>query len=118
LVNDWPLGETDNSYVLNAEVPGIPKENIEIRVKGNLLSVHAERKDDETLGVREYPQQYRSQYRRFHQEFRFTRATVQGDGQALKCAIRQGQKKLFFCPAISCSRKKVAVARKYATKYV
>jgi HSP20 family protein len=65
VLNDWPVTETEQCYVLTAEVPGIPKEDIEISVNGNLLSIRAEHKDETAANTKGY----RRQYRRFQQSF-------------------------------------------------
>jgi len=51
------LQEKDR-YVVNAEIPGVEKENIQLSVKDGLLSIHgekkddfSERKDDDTTGI-------------------------------------------------------------------
>lgn len=73
LFNEFPLAtrrpvsqirETDNAYVLTAEVPGIPMNDIDINVSGNVLTIHAE-KDSEMQENNQYQQEYRS----FHQSF-------------------------------------------------
>ena len=38
------IHETDEDIVLQAELPGLEKENIEIEVKGNILTLKGERK--------------------------------------------------------------------------
>ena len=76
LLGDWPdmnrraltnIQENDNAYVLVAEVPGIPKDDIKINISGNLLTVHAEQ--NEESGSENSEQGYRRQYRSFHQSF-------------------------------------------------
>ena len=56
--------ETDKSYILTADVPGIPKENIDISVDGNVLTVRAEHKVE---GGRDERHEFRRQYRSFQQ---------------------------------------------------
>ncbi len=73
-MGDWPAGarrgqtqlhETDKGYVLTAEIPGIPKENIRIDLNGNLLTIRAEhRNESQTEG-----NGFRRQYRSFNQSF-------------------------------------------------
>lgn len=36
------IRETNEAYVLSADVPGIPKEDVEVQVDGNILSIRAE----------------------------------------------------------------------------
>jgi HSP20 family protein len=63
----WPnVQELDDAYCLCVDVPGIPKENIELKVAGNMLTIHAEdRKSEESKEGR--PQTWRQ--RTFHQSF-------------------------------------------------
>lgn len=76
VLGDWPeitrraatrIQETDNYYVLSAEIPGIPKEDIQISVSGNVLTVRAERREES--GAEESEQGYRRSYRSFNQSF-------------------------------------------------
>lgn len=74
LFGEWPMlsrgagaeiRETDKAYVLSAEVPGIPKDAINVNVSGNMLTIHAEQ-DEESENTNSG---YRRQYRSFHQSF-------------------------------------------------
>jgi HSP20 family protein len=77
LIGDWPavsarkamtdIRETDQGYVLSADLPGIPKEEIEINVSGNLLTLRAEHKEES--GEEGQENGYRRQYRSFNQSF-------------------------------------------------
>ena len=40
------IRETDDAYIMEAELPGFSKEDIRIEIKGGYLTVHAERKTD------------------------------------------------------------------------
>lgn len=40
------LNETDSNYTLKAEVPGVRKEDIEVRIDGNRISISAETKKE------------------------------------------------------------------------
>lgn len=61
------IKETENGYILCAEIPGIPKDDVEISVNGNLLTIRAERRQEE--GKEDSEQGFRRQYRSFHQSF-------------------------------------------------
>jgi HSP20 family protein len=72
---EWPsvsrqvspmIQETDDAYYLEAEIPGIPKEDLEIKVNGNLLTIRAERKFTEG---REKEGRSSRQYRKVQQSF-------------------------------------------------
>jgi HSP20 family protein len=40
------LSETDNAYTLKAEIPGVRKEDIDVRIDGNQVSLSAEVKQE------------------------------------------------------------------------
>ncbi len=69
---DWrPVVDTyekDNAIVVNAELPGVKKEDISIDVKNNVLTISGERKDEENIHRDDY---YRSErfYGRFQRSF-------------------------------------------------
>ena len=43
--------ETDDAYVVEIELPGVKKDDIDIEVAGRRLTVHGERKEKERVGV-------------------------------------------------------------------
>lgn len=61
------LSETDQAYMVKADIPGVKKEDIKISVEGNTVSIRAEQKEEkeEKAGnvmrsERYYGEQYRS----------------------------------------------------------
>lgn len=61
------MSETEQAYVLKAEVPGVQKEDIKVAIDGNQVSITAEVKKEErqengnmVRSERYYGQQYRS----------------------------------------------------------
>ena len=61
------ISETDQAYLVKADIPGVSKEDIKIAIEGNQVSLTAETKEEKdttTAGVlrseRYYGQQYRS----------------------------------------------------------
>jgi HSP20 family protein len=40
------LSETDNAYAVKAEIPGVKKEDIDVRIDGNQVTISAEVKQD------------------------------------------------------------------------
>ena len=40
------LTEHDNDYAVKAEIPGVRKEDIDVRIEGNLVTISAEVKED------------------------------------------------------------------------
>ena len=76
LFGDWPtfrtrsmthFNETDKGYVLSAEIPGIPEEDIEISVRGNMLSIRAEHREES--GQEDNDEGYQRHYRKYQQSF-------------------------------------------------
>jgi HSP20 family protein len=61
------MSETDQAYIVKAEIPGVKKEDIKVAIDGNEVSISAEvqRKEEQKEGSmlrseRYYGQQYRS----------------------------------------------------------
>ncbi|MDT8384159.1 MAG: Hsp20/alpha crystallin family protein [Gammaproteobacteria bacterium] len=40
------IKETDQDYIVSLEVPGVAKEDVDIRVSGNMLTIHGEKKQE------------------------------------------------------------------------
>lgn len=70
LMSDLPrrnvaqVRETENAFLISAEIPGVPKEDIEIDIDGDLLSVRAERSEERDRG-----DSFFRQYRSYRQTF-------------------------------------------------
>ena len=43
--------ETDTAYVVEAELPGVKKDDISIELTNNVLSIHGEAKERERVGI-------------------------------------------------------------------
>lgn len=43
--------ETDDAYLVEVELPGVEREDVEVEVLGRRLSVHGERKERERVGI-------------------------------------------------------------------
>ena len=58
------LSEQDGSYALKAEIPGVRKEDIDVRIDGNLVTISAERKSqkEEKEGARVLRQERQQGY--------------------------------------------------------
>ncbi len=76
LMGNWPdLGrrsmvnvqEDEQHYILSAEIPGIPQEEIDINVNGNILTIRAEHREESRAEKND--QSYRRQFRSFQQSF-------------------------------------------------
>jgi HSP20 family protein len=65
----WPsldVDETDQAYVVNAEVPGLEQKDIELSLRDNVLSISGEKREerkDEKRG-RAYAERFYGQFRR------------------------------------------------------
>lgn len=68
---DWPVAmprtmmhvrENEKGYMLSTEIPGVPPEDVEISVDGNMLTIKAEKNDERTS---DHSQRQRRQYRSF-----------------------------------------------------
>ncbi|MCK4500417.1 Hsp20/alpha crystallin family protein [Candidatus Babeliales bacterium] len=62
------VSENDDSYEINAELPGINRSNIEISVHSNVLSVSGEKKQEKEEQKKNYYRMERS-YGRFQRSF-------------------------------------------------
>jgi len=45
------IEETDTSYVLEADLPGVKKDDVTVEITNNVLSIHGELKERERVGV-------------------------------------------------------------------
>ncbi|MES2965003.1 MAG: Hsp20/alpha crystallin family protein [Bdellovibrionota bacterium] len=73
------IKETDEAYILCADVPGVPTEDVQIDVHGNMLSIKAEYKQED-IGKGGY----RRHYRNFQQSFALP-STVDADRIEAHC---------------------------------
>lgn len=48
------ISENDNEFVIEVEVPGVDKENIQINMENNLLTISGERKFEEKKETKQY----------------------------------------------------------------
>ena len=61
--SDYKLEENDNSYTIEMDMPGVKKEDLDIGIKENMLSIYAERKrmsktDEKEEVVSKYEQSF------------------------------------------------------------
>lgn len=93
--------ETNEAYVLSAEVPGIPKDEISVEVSGNMLVIraeHGESSDKEGAS--------RRSYQSFHQTFTLP-TTVDADNIEAHC--EDGLLEVLMPKKASATSKKVAL---------
>lgn len=46
-MSDYKIEEDDKNYIIEMDMPGVKKEDLEIGVKENILSIYAERKKED-----------------------------------------------------------------------
>jgi HSP20 family protein len=104
VVRRTDVKETDDAYVLFAEIPGIPKEEVEINVNGNILNVRAEHKVEE--GGEADERGYRREFRSFNQSFALP-STV--DASAIEAHCDHGVLEVFLPKMKTAQSKRVEV---------
>lgn len=63
-VSDYKVEEDDKNYIIEIDIPGVRKEDLEIGIKENILSIYAERKKEdktenkESVVVSKYEQSF------------------------------------------------------------
>lgn len=63
-MSDYKIEEDDKNYFIEMDMPGVKKENLEVGVKENILSIYAERKKEdktenkESVVVSKYEQSF------------------------------------------------------------
>ena len=63
-VSDYKMEEDDKNYIIEIDIPGVRKEDLEIGIKENILSIYAERKKEdktenkESIVVSKYEQSF------------------------------------------------------------
>jgi HSP20 family molecular chaperone IbpA len=73
--------DTGRAYQIKAEVPGIAKDQIQIRVKGNFVEISGENKTEKTEDSAGYLQQERT-YTGFHRAFELPEQVVADKAKA------------------------------------
>jgi HSP20 family protein len=67
-IPDFEVKETDGSYVIRADVPGIPEKDLEVTISGNMLTVAGKREEEKKEeGEKFYA--YERSYGRFSRSF-------------------------------------------------
>ena len=64
LVPEVNILETKDGYVLEAEMPGVNREGLEISLDGNEITLVGHRKEDKTSGVALFQECRKADYRR------------------------------------------------------
>jgi HSP20 family protein len=90
-VGDWhprvDISENDGQYLVNADIPGVAKEDIKITIDNDVLTIQGERK-----------QEQEEENKHFHRVERFYGSFIRSftlpddaDAAALKAAAQEGQ---------------------------
>ena len=63
-MSDYKIEEDDKNYIIEMDMPGVKKEDLEVGIKENILSIYAERKKEdktenkESVVVSKYEQSF------------------------------------------------------------
>ena len=82
--------EKDNSIFINAELPGVAKEDISINIKGKLVTLGGERKSDEEINEENCYRRER-RYGKFERSFNLP---FEVSGESVKATYNSGILKL------------------------
>jgi HSP20 family protein len=93
--------ETNDAYVLSAEVPGIPKDKIEVEVNGNILSIRAECRT-----ASEDSEDASRSFQSFQQSFSLP-TTI--DAENIEAQCEDGVLEVLIPKKVSAQSKKIAV---------
>lgn len=113
LLGDWPqvsarnlsdITENDKAYILSVEVPGINKDEIDINVSGNLLTIKAEHNEERSIEGEQ--QGMRRRFRSYSQSFSLP-TTV--DSDRLEAHYENGVLEVMLPKTEQAQPKKVAV---------
>ncbi len=63
------IAEQEHAYVVKAELPGVSKDDVKITVESNILTIHGEKKQEETVKGDNYQRVERS-YGSFQRSFK------------------------------------------------
>jgi HSP20 family protein len=97
--------ETDEAFVLKAELPGFSKEDVQIELHGNRLTLRGERKHDTEAKEEQYHRLERA-YGRFERVF-WLPATV--DAEKIKASFTNGVLELRLPKSEAAKPKRIAI---------
>jgi len=101
------IEDTGDSYEIRADLPGFPKEKIDVRVHGNQVQVHAEQStDSEQKQEGRYLRRERS-YRGFDRSFELPEPVA---SEKVSASYKDGVLNLFLPKAHPVTEKKIPVA--------
>jgi HSP20 family protein len=100
---DVNIYETNDGYVLEAEMPGVTKDGLEITLEANTLTIVGRRDDEGTLGTALYRESRATNYRR---AFELDPAI---DPEKIKAEMQQGLLTLTLPKAESVKPRKIQI---------
>ena len=80
------ISETEESYEVKAEIPGLKKEDIKLSVEDNVLTLSGERKVEKETEKKNYHRLERA-YGKFERSFRLPREV---DSESIKASYKNG----------------------------
>ena len=80
------ISETENQYEVNAEIPGLKKEDIKLSVEDNVLTLSGERKVEKETDKKNYHRIERA-YGKFERSFRLPKEV---DAENIKANYKNG----------------------------
>jgi HSP20 family protein len=80
------ISETENQYEVNAEIPGLKKEDIKLSVEDNVLTLSGERKVEKETDKKNYHRIER-EYGKFERSFRLPKEV---DAENIKAKYKNG----------------------------
>jgi HSP20 family protein len=83
---DVDISETENQYEVNAEIPGLKKEDIKLSVEDNVLTLSGERKVEKETDKKNYHRVERA-YGKFERSFRLPKEV---DAENIKANYKNG----------------------------
>src|SRR5882757_2659580 len=95
--------ETDNEFALEAEMPGVKKEGLEITLEGNVLTIVGHRSDPTPPGELVYRESRLADYRRVFE------LDPSVDGDKINAKVEQGVLTLTLPKAERVKPRKIAV---------
>jgi len=101
---DVNILETNNEFVLEAEMPGVKKEGFEITLEGNVLTIVGHRSDPTPPGELVYRESRLADYRRVFE------LDPSVDGDKINARIEQGVLTLTLPKAERVKPRKIAVS--------
>lgn len=93
--------ENDEAYVLSVDMPGVNKEDIQIQVEGNRLTISAEKQAEKNT-----QENYSRHYRRYQQSFTLPNTVLQ---DKIEASYENGVLDLFIPKSEQAQAKKVEI---------